>query len=213
MITRDRHYRAFDFEIREAKEGDDRLMVYGKPVVFNEETVIWECDGIQYKEVIDPRAFDKCAMSDVILNIDHSGKPGAKTTNNTLRLFIKVDGLYMEADLSKNMTGRELYEDIMNGFYDKMSFSFRVADDGSEYDKATRTRRITNIKRLYDVSVVSFAAYEQTSVVARSWAEARHEIGAEVPNGGSEDLGETEVSKVELERLRFKVLDKISEVY
>lgn len=198
MITRDRHYRSFDFQLRQEGE-DGRMVVEGQPVVFNQETVICEIDGVQYKEKIDPRAFDEAIMHDVVLNVDHVGKPAAKTKNHTLKLFVRPDGLYMEADLSKNATGRELYEDIKNGFYDKMSFAFTVAE--SSYDNTTRTRTITKIKRLFDVSAVTFAAYEQTSLVARSWAEAQAEI--ELAEASKQ---EAEADQLELERFRAKVL-------
>jgi HK97 family phage prohead protease len=173
MITKDRQYRNFDFKRREKTE-DGKMIVTGNPIVFNRETVIWEYDGIQYKEVIDAKALDGADLSDVVLNIDHYGKPAAKTKNKTLVLDKRLDGLYMEADLSQNSTGRELYEDIRNGFYDKMSFAFTVEEDS--YNRDTHTRTILKIKRLYDVSAVTFPAYEQTSISARSWAEAQHDI-------------------------------------
>ena len=168
MISKDREYRNFEFRM----EGED-MKVAGKPVVFNVETVLWEHDGIQYKEKISPDALREADLSDVVLNIDHSGKPAAKTRNGSLKLETREDGLYMEADLSKNATGRELYEDIKNGFYDSMSFAFKV--EAEEYDRSTRTRTVTKIKKLWDVSAVTHPAYEQTNLQARSWAKAEAE--------------------------------------
>lgn len=205
LVTRDRHYRNFDFEYRETEDG--KMIVVGKPVVFNQETVIWEYDGVQYKEVINSRAFDDAKMDDVVFNVDHQGKPAAKTKNGTLKLFVQADGLYMEADLSKNATGRELFEDIRNGFYDKMSFAFKVEE--SSYNPDTRTRTILKIKRLYDVSAVTFPAYEQTSLVARSWAEAQFEKekkAAEAAKKAAEAARNAEA--LEIERLRMKILSK-----
>lgn len=200
IITKDRNYRSFDFELREKTE-DGKMIVIGKPVVFNSEVVIWEYDGVQYKEIIDSRAFDNAKMDDVVLNIDHSGKPAAKTKNGTLKLFLKTDGLYMEADLSRNATGRELYEDIKNNFYDKMSFAFDVEEDS--YNRDTHTRTILKIKRLYDVSAVTFPAYEETSISSRSWAEAQHEIET------AEAEKEAEASRnKKIELLRQKTLLK-----
>lgn len=210
MITKDRCYHNFDFEFRDAEDGS--LLVQGQPVVFNQETVIWECEGIQYKEKIHPRAFEEAEMHDVVFNVDHEGKPAAKTKNGTLKLFVRSDGLYMEADLSRNKTGRELFEDIKNGFYDRMSFAFSVLED--TYDRETRTRTILRIKRLYDVSAVTFAAYEQTSISARSWAEAQHEIEKKAAEAArvAEATREAEASKnaeaLELEKLRAKALSQ-----
>jgi len=169
MISNDRLYRSFDFATDEEKE----MVVRGIPVVFNNSTVLYKIDGVEYKEVIDARALENADISDVVLNIDHQGKPAAKTRNQTLKLEIRQDGLYMEADLSKNETGRELYEDIRNGFYDKMSFAFNVLED--EYNSETRTRTIKRIGKLYDVSAVTFPAYNTTTISARDFFEAEAE--------------------------------------
>jgi len=167
MITQDRQYRAFDFTSNE-------MVVEGKAVAFDSPTLIANIDGVKFFEVIDKRAFDLTDMRDVVLVIDHEGKPAAKTKNKTLELVKTDEGLFIRADLSKNATGRELHEDIQNGFYDKMSFAFTVRKD--EYDKATRTRKILEIDRLYDVSAVTFPAYEATSISARSFYEAEAEV-------------------------------------
>lgn len=166
MITQNREYRSFDFETNE-------MRVTGKPVIFNQRTLMYEIGGVKYFEQIDARAFDGADMSDVVLNVDHGGKPAAKTKNGTLTLEVRGDALYMDADLSRNATGRELKEDIDNGFYDKMSFAF-IAQE-SEYDKESRTRTITKIEKLYDVSAVTWPAYSQTSIQARSFFEAEAE--------------------------------------
>lgn len=183
------------------------MPVIGNPVVFNRETVIWEYDGVQYKEIISAGALDSTDMTDVVLNIDHMGKPAAKTRNSTLKLDLLSDGLYIDADLSQNATGRELYEDIQNHFYDKMSFSFVVSEDS--YNQETHTRTILKIKKLYDVSAVTFAAYEQTSISARSWAEARYEI--EVAEAMATEVAKksAEASKLETLKLKNKIMGGI----
>lgn len=166
MISKDREYRAFEFKTEEMK-------ATGLPVVFNTPTLIAQIDGKDYYEVVDARAFDGTDMSDVVLNVNHGGKAAAKTRNNTLALQVRSDGLYMEADLSKNAAGRELHEEITNGFYDKMSFAFTVLKD--KFDKQTRTRTILEINKLYDVSAVDRPAYNQTSISARSFFETEVE--------------------------------------
>ena len=145
----------------------------GRAVVFEQPTVLFEIDGIKYYEVIDRNAFNNANMKDVVFVENHEGTPGARTRNNTLQLEIRDDGLYSRADLSKSSKGPSIYSDIKNGIYDRMSFSFTVRKDS--YDKATRTRKILEIDRLFDVSVVTFPAYEQTSISARSFFEAEAE--------------------------------------
>ena len=191
MISKDREYRSFEFQASE-------MRVEGKAVAFESPTVIAEIDGMKFYEVIDRNAFSEAEMDDVVLVVNHDGKPAAKTKNGTLELRLSDDGLFISADLSKNATGRELYEDIQNGFFDKMSFAFTVREDS--YDKSTRTRRIEKIDRLYDVSSVTFPAYEQTSIMARDLfsAEAEKEL--------------TEVRQREQKLKRLKLLLELEEV-
>lgn len=171
-ITNDREYRSIEFDLGKEEE----MIVEGTAIVFDSPTVMYELDGIKYYEVIERGALDGAKIDDVVLNVDHVGKPAAKTRNKTLELTLHDDRLDIRADLSKNATGRELHEDILNGFFEKMSFSFTIADE--EYDRENRTRIIKKIDRLYDVSAVTVPAYNQTSIIARSFfsAEAEKEL-------------------------------------
>lgn len=146
--------------------------VQGRAVVFDTPTVLFECNGVKYKEVIARGAFDGADLSDVIFNYNHSGKVVARLRNNTLKLAINNDGLDIEADLSGTTEGRALHEEIKGGYIDKMSFSFSVAE--SAYNVETHTRTITKIKKLYDVSAVDIPAYEETSIAARRFFEEEH---------------------------------------
>ena len=194
-MTPNREYRSFDFQTNE-------MRATGVPVVFNSPTALYEIEGIKYFEQVDARAFDGVDLSDVVLNIDHQGKPAAKTRNGTLTLEIRSDGLHMDADLSKNATGRELHEDITNGFYDKMSFAFTVAKES--YDKKTRTRSIEKIDRLFDVSAVTFPAYNQTNLSARSFFEAE----AEREKSGGFSAGGKKIARRSTEKRISEVLKR-----
>lgn len=175
MITKDRAYR--NFEIR---ADENEMRIEGYAATFEQETVMYEYDGIQYKEVIDRGAFSGAQMADVVMNFNHGGKPVARTKNGTLTLEVDSVGLKVSADLSGTDEGRKLYEEVKGGYIDKMSFAFTVSSE--EYTKDTRTRRITGIKRLYDVAAVDFPAYDTTSIYARSFyeAEARREAAEAV---------------------------------
>lgn len=168
MISKDRLYRQF-----EVRAQDDGMTVEGYAATFDQPTVMYEYDGVEYKEVISRGAFDKSQMTDVVMNFDHQGKPVARTKNSTLNLTIDNVGLKVKADLSGTQEARTLYEEIKAGYIDKMSFAFTVADES--YDKATHTRSINSIKRLYDVAAVSIPAYDSTSIQARSFFEAEAE--------------------------------------
>ena len=84
-IKQGREYRALqDFSLVPRDEGSKEYRVRGTAIVFNSPTVLWECDGVEYKEIIDRHAFDECDMSDVIFNYNHGGKVVARLRNKTL---------------------------------------------------------------------------------------------------------------------------------
>lgn len=177
----EREYRAFT-SFRAEDKGDDNsvLIVAGTPIVFNSETVLFEFDGIQYKEKIDPAALDECDMSDFILNRNHGQNDStvfARSKNGSLEYDIQPHHMDIKALLDpEDQRHVDLYRDIKKGLVDKMSFAFVVADGGDDYDPETHTRTIRSIRKLYDVSCVDFPAYDQTSLtVARSFFSEEHE--------------------------------------
>lgn len=153
----------------EAGEGEK---ITGYAVVFDQRTVLYKdpITGLEYGEIIDRHALDSADLSDVILRYDHEGRVLARTRNGSLRLSVDEHGLLIEADMNGTEEARSYYNDVKAGLLDKMSFAFTAS--GEEWEQNTRTRKITAIERLFDVSLVSFPAYEQTEVHARSAFEA-----------------------------------------
>lgn len=143
--------------------------VEGYATTFDEPYVLGEQDGVQYKELIDRNALVGADLSDVIMLYDHSGAVMARQSNGTLLVCPDQAGLFVAADLSKSMAARNLYEEIENKLITKMSWAFSVAEEA--YDRATRTRRILKIRKVYDVSAVSLPANPCTDISARSWMD------------------------------------------
>ena len=75
MVSKDREYLAFEMRAKD----DEKMIVEGYAAVFDQETVLYSCDGIDYKESIDKFAFDTTEMVDVVMNYNHQGKPVART--------------------------------------------------------------------------------------------------------------------------------------
>lgn len=159
--------RKFEFEVRSVQDeqGGEELVVEGYAAVFDSPTVLFEYEGIEYKEQICTGAFDGCQMNDVIFNYNHEGKVLARTRNKTLELNIDEKGLKIRARLDGTDEGRKLYEEIKGGYVDRMSFAFRTQEES--FDKENNQWNIRKIKRLYDVSAVSIPAYDDTSISAR----------------------------------------------
>ncbi|WEK53327.1 MAG: HK97 family phage prohead protease [Candidatus Cohnella colombiensis] len=172
-LRKDREYREFSFEIRAAPLGADggdgegeALYVEGYAVRFNETTVLWEYDNIQYKEKVAATALAEADMSDVIFNYNHGGKVMARTRNKTLELKVDSKGLFIRARLDGTEEGRKLYEEIKGGYIDRMSYAYTTKE--TSYDSESRTRTVLRIKKVYDVSAVDIPAYDTTSISARS---------------------------------------------
>ena len=159
--------RRFEFQARSVQvEGmPDELWVDGYAVRFNNPTVLFEWDGIEYREQIDAHAFDNANMSDVIFNYNHAGRVMARTRNKTLQLSVDEQGLFIRARLDGTEEGRSLYNDIQGGYVDRMSFRFTVGEES--FDRDNRQWTVLRVKRLYDVSAVDIPAYDDTSISAR----------------------------------------------
>lgn len=152
------------------KRFDTDYYVEGYATTFEDPYALWEYDGVQYKEVIDRHALDGADLSDVIMQYDHGGRVFARTgKSNTLLIEPQEHGLFMAADLSKTEQARSMHEDIAAGLVTKMSWAFTVQEDS--YDRDTHNRRILKIKKVYDVSAVSFPANPSTDISARSWLD------------------------------------------
>lgn len=167
LSKKGRDFRNFvNFEIRAIGDTGSELYVEGVACSFNQSTVLFEYDGVEYKEQVDDRAFDEADMSDVIFNYNHSGKVMARTRNKTLQLMVEKDGLHIKARLDGTEEGRKLYEEIKGGYIDRMSYAYSVQE--SAYDTSNHMRTIRKIKKLYDVSAVDIPAYDTTSINTRS---------------------------------------------
>ena len=152
------------------KRFDTDYYVEGYATTFDDPYVLWEYDGVQYKEVVDRHALDGADLSDVIMQFDHGGRVFARIgKSNTLLIEPQERGLFIAADLSKTEQARSMHEDIAAGLITKMSWAFVVQEDS--YDRETHTRRILKIKKVYDVSAVSFPANPSTDISARSWID------------------------------------------
>ena len=158
-----------------ALDDADTYTVEGYATTFDKPYVLMSNAAYEFREVIDRRAFDKTDMSDVIMQYDHEGRVFARNRNRTLDLDIDENGLKIVAKLGGTEIGRQLYEEIKGGYNDKMSFAFTVSDQKRDIElidgRTVVTRRITGIRKLYDVSAVSMPANESTSISARSWCD------------------------------------------
>ena len=158
----EREYRSMELRIVKQEEGaEPSFFVEGYASTF-EPYVLMTVDDIDYSERIEPTAFDDADMTDVVFRVDHEGPVYARTSAGSVEVWVDEHGLAQRTDLGRTQRARELYADIEAGNYPKMSFAFSVAED--HYDKATHTRIIDRVAKVYDVSPVVFPANPTTEL-------------------------------------------------
>jgi hypothetical protein len=172
-IRTEREYRAMPILMRaKEKRIDSEFYVEGFATTFNDPYVLWEYDGVEYKEIIAPNALQGADMTDVLFQYNHGGRVYARTKMKqgkkpTLILEPQERGLFVACDLGTTEESRKMYEDIDAGLIYQMSWAFTVEEDA--YNRDTHTRTITKIKKVYDVSAVDLPANPSTDISSRSW--------------------------------------------
>lgn len=164
-------------EYREAQNTETTadMQIHGYALLFEQPTVLYEEDGIKYKEVIDQHALDGVDLSDVCLRYNHDEGHTilARTRGGSLKLSVDENGLYFEATIADTTAGRDIYTLIKDGLISGCSFGFIVREDS--YDVQTHTRRILKFDKVFEISVVDIPAYDGAVVSARDYFSAKKE--------------------------------------
>ena len=140
------------------------LYISGYFSVFNSNYEIFE----GATESVDPEAFEGALSDDIRCLIDHETRLVlGRTKSGTLTLKTDNRGLWGEVRINKNdQDAMNLYERVKRGDVDQCSFGFDILEEEYE-DRGTNVHWTIKRVRLYEVSVVTFPAYEDTSVSAR----------------------------------------------
>lgn len=184
---------------------NDERSIEGFASVFNQETDIgW------FYEKIDEHAFDECDMSDVYLLMNHD--PNlilAGTQNNSLELSVQDKGLFQRATIVNTTQGNDYLQLVKEGLIRKMSFGFTIdRDNGCEWyedENGNEHRIIKKIDRLFDVSIVTYPAYDGTSV--RSMDELDEDAKKHF-----EEKRKMEIKEEVIEETRTEETEEVEEV-
>lgn len=183
---KNKEVRMYNFEMRTDVNEQNGAFVTGVPIVFNADT-----DLGYYTERIAAGALDKTDLRDVRFLVNHNtdGIPLARSRNNnansTMQMVVEADGMHIRVNLDteNNPEAASLYSAISRGDVSGMSFMFTVDEDSWEgLDTEHPVRTITSIGKVFEVSAVTFPAYEQTSIEAASIDEALEKAKATLEN-------------------------------
>ena len=161
-----------NLEVRSDEQDENKMIIEGYPVVFDEEVKIEGWFGEWY-EKIDRNAFANADISDVALKYNHNDNIFilARTRNNSLQLTFDDHGVFIHAELIDTQTNRDVYKMVKSGLLQEGSFAFTVNQHTEEFDKAGNVHRtITGIGKLFDVAICPNGAYgDLTEIYARSY--------------------------------------------
>lgn len=121
-------------------------------------------------ESIAPGAFSNTLAEDVRALIDHETRLVlGRNKAGTLELKEDARGLWGKVRLNPNDSdAMNLYERVKRGDVDQCSFGFQILDEETEFrDDGSVHWTIREVK-LFEVSICTFPAYEETSVSARA---------------------------------------------
>jgi len=155
--------RRIAFSNMEVRASEDGTKLIGYAAVFDSPS-----EPLPFTEFVRRGAFTKTLNdgADVRLLIDHEGVPLARTKSGTLVLTEDDRGLLVESDLDPmNPDAARLISALRRGDISQMSFAFRTVKDNWSDDR--RTRELREVQ-LFDVSVVTFPAYESTVAELRA---------------------------------------------
>ena len=183
-------------QLREPQEGQtESREIEGRPIVFGVRSVNltpWSSTRKVY-EVLEPGCISRELLqkSDVVLNLNHNsdvvnvlGRYRNNPDKDTLSLELRGDGIDCRCDLPKTNNANDTLELIRRGDINGMSFAFEDdwedSENGVSFEKTNDVedgkevwlRHVKRITGLYDVSIVTHPAYEQTTVGTREASDA-----------------------------------------
>lgn len=196
--------------LREPQEGqEESRVVDGEPIIFGVRSVNltpWSSTRKVY-EVLEPGCITKELLqrSDVVFNINHSNMVTdvlgryRNTAKDTLKLELTQRNVKSSCDLPKTNAANDTLELIKRGDISGMSFAFiddwEDTENGVSYERTNEVedgkevwiRHVKRIVELFDVSIVTHPAYEQTSVGTREASDdIEKAIDAQIKDAGQQ---------------------------
>ncbi|MBQ1569536.1 MAG: HK97 family phage prohead protease [Clostridiales bacterium] len=207
-MSDNREIRAFTFEVRAQRDEKHGSFLEGTPIVYDSWTNLgW------YDEMIDRGALANTDLRDVRFLVNHNTDmiPLARSRNNnensTMQMLIDSEvgmKIRVNLDTENNAEAKALYSAVERNDITGMSFMFTVdGDRWEDIDSDHPKRHITDISKVFEVSAVTFPAYEVTSIQARGLADALDSAKASL------DSVKSELRKKELQKQKIRILSEV----
>lgn len=188
---------ACGLKLREGEDGQPSRIVEGRAIVFgvrSRNLTPWSSSRVVY-EVLEPGCItnEMLTRQDVVYNLNHSNKVTdilgryRNSDADTLKLTLRGDGVDNRCELPNTSAANDTLELLKRGDITGQSFAFEDdwedTENGVSYERTNDTengkevwiRHVKRITALYDVSIVTHPAYEQTSVATREQGDRINE--------------------------------------
>lgn len=166
--------RAYNFEVRADNNEEHGDHITGRPIVYDSRTDLgW------FDEIIVAGALDKANLRDVRFLVNHNtdmiplARSRRNNKNSTMQMEVVDKGMDIRVDLDtvNNAEARSLFSAVKRGDITGMSFMFTInREEWDDLESDHPTRRILEIGEVFEVSAVTFPAYEATELSARNKA-------------------------------------------
>lgn len=206
-MMKKKEIRAFNFEVRAEENEEHGHFLTGRPIVYDERTDLgW------YDEIIAAGALNNADLKDVRFLINHNTDmiPLARSRNNnensTMQMSVDEEGMFIRVDLDteNNTEAKNLYSAVERGDLDGMSFMFTVdADKWEDLESEHPTRTILELGKVFEVSAVTFPAYEATSISARGLSDALDSAKE------SMEIAKAEMRNIERQKQRIRIMTEV----
>ncbi len=200
--------RAFNFDVHADENEEHGHFLTGTPIVYGERTNLGWMD-----EIIEEGALDNTDLRDVRFLINHNTDmiPLARSRNNnensTMQLSVvpgKGMDIRVDLDVENNAEAKSLYSAVERQDISGMSFMFSVDKDSWEdLETDHPTRHIRSFAKVFEVSAVTFPAYEATSIQARGLSDALESAKASLESAKAEKRA------IERKKQKIRILSEV----
>lgn len=208
--------RSYNFEIRTEESESGEQLITGRPIVYDSKTDI----GGFFAEIIEKGALDDADLTDVRFLVNHNtdmiplARSRRNNGNSTMKMTADDKGLsldFVKLDVENNSEAKALYSAIKRGDISGMSFMFSVQEeDWEDVDSDYPTRHILKIGSVVEVSAVTFPAYAETEINARSKEALENARSAvETARQQREASLESEGAELLLEKAKFNFMSNL----
>lgn len=161
--------------VTEEIDGKKVRRLRGYPILFNVDGRPWM--GSKWIERVDSKALDGVDFSKLVILLDHNTTWVLGRVGKNMRAEVDETGLFIEVTLGETWIDDYAFDRVEREIIDGMSFWF---DNNAVIatDWENKVDVILKINEVFEVSLVTFPAYEETVVIAEE-AEEEEEATAD----------------------------------